>query len=75
MRPTPLCQDDPTTPPECEAECRYRQKFNGFTLQRNALRSELATMVDPYRCGWNLKPGKMGGHPLDYAPCIWRGGK
>lgn len=27
-------------------------------------------MVQPERCGWNLLPGRLGGDPLDYAPCI-----
>lgn len=57
-------------PPVCSLDCRYRQQFSGFDLQRNALRSELASMVDSARCGWNLKPGHLGGRPLDYAPCI-----
>ena len=56
--------------PICAEECRYRQKFTGFALQRNALRSELASMIEPYRCGWNIKPGALGGRPLDYEPCI-----
>ena len=46
-------------------------KYDGFTLQKNALRSELASMIDPIRCGWKLKPNCIGGHPLDYAPCVY----
>ena len=55
--------------PVCVSECRYRQPFGGFDRQRNALRMELASLVQRERCGWNLLPGRIGGHPLDYAPC------
>lgn len=68
-RPTPVDPSNTDEPPICVKDCRFRQKFTGFTLQRNALRSELASMVAADRCGWNLKPGHIGGHPLDYAPC------
>ena len=63
---------DPTNtdPPLCAVDCTWRQKYTGFALQRNALRSELASMIEPFRCGWNLKPGRIGGDPLDYEPCI-----
>lgn len=63
--------EDPTNsdPPLCADDCTWRQKYTGFALQRNALRSELASMIEPFRCGWNLKPGLIGGQPLDYAPC------
>jgi len=71
MKPVPAHPDNTETPPECSADCRYRQKFTGFDLQRNALRTETAHMVEPYRCGWNLKDGAIGGRPLDYAPCIF----
>lgn len=73
-RPTPIHPENKEEPPFCSADCTYRQKFTGFDLQRNALRSELATMVDPWRCGWNLKPGCIGGRPLDYAPCTCKEG-
>lgn len=70
MQPTPL---DPTNtnPPTCSTDCKWRQRFTGYDLQRNALRMETASMVQPERCGWNLKPGRIGGHPLDYAPCTF----
>lgn len=55
--------------PVCASGCRYKQAFGGFDSQRNALRIELASMVQRERCGWNLLPGRIGGHPLDYAPC------
>lgn len=58
-------------PPTCSADCKWRQRFSGYDLQRNALRVETASMVQPERCGWNLKPGRIGGHPLDYAPCTF----
>lgn len=63
--------EDPTNsdPPLCVDDCIWRQKYTGFALQRNALRSELASMIEHFRCGWNLKPGLIGGQPLDYAPC------
>ena len=63
---------DPTNidPPLCSDDCRWRQKYTEFALQKNALRCELASMVVPYRCGWNLKLGRIGGHPLDYEMCI-----
>lgn len=73
MRPRPADPANTDTPPECGVGCRYRQKFDGFDLQRNALRTETAHMVEPYRCGWNLKEGAFGGRPLDYAPCIFHG--
>lgn len=69
MRPKPVDPENTDAPPECKAGCPYRQAFTGFDLQRNALRSELASMIIPWRCGWNIKPGKIGGHPLDYAEC------
>ena len=28
-------------------------------------------MIEPIRCGWNIKPGAIGGRPLDYEPCIF----
>ncbi|WWT36912.1 hypothetical protein [Escherichia phage UPWr_E1] len=40
-------------------------------MQRNALRTETVSMVSKYRCGWNIKPGRIGGHPLDYEACIY----
>lgn len=71
MRPRPVDPQNTDDPPECVAGCRYLMKYDGFALQKNALRSELASMVDPIRCGWNLKPDCIGGHPLDYAPCVF----
>ncbi len=70
MQPAPA---DPanTDPPTCSKECGYRLRFVGYDLQRNALRMETASMVQAERCGWNLKPGRIGGHPLDYAPCTY----
>lgn len=55
--------------PECSAACRWVVTFKGFDLQRNAIRTETASLVQPERCGWNLLTGRIGGHPLDYAPC------
>jgi len=72
MKPSPSDPFNSGAPPECADECCYRQRFDGFDLQRNALRTETASMVEPFRCGWNLKPGLIGGHPLDYEPCIYR---
>lgn len=71
MRPVP---SDPTNtdPPECAKDCPWRHRFSGFDLQRNALRMETASMIHEDRCGWNIKPGHIGGHPLDYEPCIFR---
>lgn len=71
IRPNP---EDPTNPgrPFCKKKCQYRQSYNGYSLQKNALRSELASMIQSERCGWNLKLNHIGGHPLDYAPCIYR---
>lgn len=67
-RPIPA---DPknTGAPVCERACRWMRRFDGYTRQRNALRTEVASMVQPERCGWNLIRGRIGGHPLDYAPC------
>lgn len=67
-RPIPADPEN-TNPPTCEQGCRWMQRFTGYELQRNALRTETASMVQPERCGWNLLPGRLGGHPLDYAPC------
>lgn len=69
-RPVP---EDYTNPdvPVCVTNCEYRITFDGYDLQRNALRTETAHMVQRERCGWNLKQGTIGGHPLDYAPCTF----
>lgn len=67
--PRPVDPDNTDPPPACASQCRYRQRFTGYARQRNALRSELAHMVSEWRCGWNLMPGRLGGQPLDYAPC------
>lgn len=71
MKPIPL---DPSNsdPPECALNCKWRQKFTGYDLQRNALRVEMASMVHEDRCGWNLKSGHLGGRPLDYGPCTFK---
>jgi len=71
MRPVPVHPENNGIPPECNFVCRYRQEFSGFNLQKNALRTETHHMVERYRCGWNLKPKALGGHPLDYEPCIF----
>lgn len=70
-RPRATDPENTESAPECSVDCRYRQKYTGFALQRNALRCELASMVEPFRCGWNIKPGALGGRPLDYEPCIF----
>lgn len=70
-RPTPA---DPerigSVPPECTKDCKWRQTFS-FDRQRNALRCESANLINTYRCGWNLKPGYVGGHLLDYDACTY----
>jgi hypothetical protein len=71
-RPTPVDPTSGSVPPECAKDCKWRQTFS-FDRQRNALRCEAANMVEAYRCGWNLKPGVLGGHALDYAACTYRG--
>lgn len=68
--PYPVDPDRTAIPPECTKNCQWRQAFH-WDLQRNALRLEAPNMVEKYRCGWNLKPGHIGGDPLDYAPCIY----
>jgi len=70
VRPIPA---DPTNPdrPYCSKECTWRQAYNGSSLQKNALRLESGWNIEKQRCGWNLKPGFVGGHPLDYAPCTY----
>lgn len=70
--PSPIDPENNEPPPKCSKDCLYRHHFNGFDLQRNALRSELASMIDKRRCGWNIKPGHIGGHTLDYAPCTYK---
>lgn len=71
MRPKPVDPTNTDIPPTCEQDCPYRQKFEGYDRQRNALRMETASLVQPERCGWNIKPGKIGGNPLDYEACIF----
>lgn len=71
MRPSPADPTNMDIPPTCKPDCPYRQKFNGYDLQRNALRMETASLVQAERCGWNIKPGKIGGHPLDYEACTF----
>jgi hypothetical protein len=71
IRPTPADNGN-LNPPECKKDCKYRQIYKGFALQKNALRCELASMIVPERCGWNILPGRLGGYPLDYAPCYFK---
>jgi hypothetical protein len=68
-RPTKIDINMPGIPPVCSEECKYMQSYSAFSLQRNALRMETPSLIAKYRCGWNLKPGHIGGDPLDYAPC------
>lgn len=66
----PVASDPKNTdPPVCAPGCKYIRLFQDFSQQRNALRLETASLVQEERCGWNLLPGRYGGHPLDYAPC------
>ena len=71
MQPNPSDPTNTDIPPTCKPDCPYRQKFGGYDLQRNALRMETVSLVQSERCGWNIKPGKIGGHPLDYEACIY----
>jgi ribosomal protein S14 len=71
-RPRPADPTNVEGTPECRRGCTYHQTFRDFALQRNALRMEIAHMVNPHRCGWNLLPGRLGGHPLDYSACTFR---
>lgn len=71
QRPIAADPENRDEPPVCSAQCRYRQSFGEFSLQRNALRSELASMIATDRCGWNIKPGRIGGRPLDYDQCVF----
>lgn len=71
MRPTAVDPENKDAPPTCKAGCAYKQKFSSFSLQRNAIRTETTHMIAVNRCGWNLKPGVIGGSPLDYAPCVF----
>jgi len=68
---------DPTNMgrPYCSEKCKWRQSYNDCHLQKNALRVELGWIIEKDRCGWNLKPGHPGGHPLDYMPCTFKGTK
>lgn len=68
LRPVPADPEN-TNPPVCKRGCKWLQVFSGYDRQRNALRIETASLVQEDRCGWNLLPGRIGGHPLDYAPC------
>lgn len=68
-RPRPEDPEREAVPPACEPGCRW-QMIISTERQQNALRMELVSLVEECRCGWNLKPGQMGGpHPLDFAPC------
>lgn len=71
IKPTASDPLNDVEPPTCKADCPYRQEFRGYDLQRNALRTETVSIVSKYRCGWNIKPGRIGGHPLDYEACIY----
>lgn len=73
MQPKPVDPANTDNPPSCKADCPYRQTFKGYDLQKNALRTETASLVQAERCGWNIKPGKLGGRPLDYEACIYTG--
>lgn len=54
-------------PPKCSAGCKYRMKYASDQRQVNALRVETIPFQD--RCGWDIKPGRIGGRPDDYYPC------
>ena len=69
--PIPVDNTNNDIPPICQKNCKWRMKYNDFSLQINAIRTEVASMVAVERCGWNLKPNRIGGHPLDYAPCTF----
>lgn len=71
VRPKPVDPTNPEPAPFCKKECGWRQPFIDNHLQSNALRFEIIS-PDKNRCGWNLKPNFIGGHPLDYAPCIYK---
>jgi hypothetical protein len=69
-RPTPIDPARDSVPPECAMDCKWWKTFN-FDIQQNALRLDAASIIEIYRCGWNLKPGVIGGHALDYAACTY----
>jgi len=69
-RPRPTHPDNTDIPPVCSPDCRWRRTYRDYDRQRNALRMETAHMVQAARCGWNIKPGHLGGRDLDYEPCI-----
>ena len=71
-RPAPVDKTNLEPPPVCVKGCKWLKEYNGLAVQCNALRSECGHMVSRYRCGWNLKPRMTGGHPLDYAPCVFK---
>lgn len=56
--------------PENKEECKYRNYWSGSNLQKNALRIESGWSVEKWRCGYLLKDSCIGGHPLDYFPCL-----
>lgn len=56
--------------PKCSASCKYRMPYEQLKPQKNALRIEMFYPSD--RCGYNLKPGRIGGRPDDYYPCSFR---
>ena len=67
-RPVRIDPENKKPRPICSKNCKWKINAS-MKKQQNALRVE--TMVDPSRCGWNIKPGMIGGHPLDYAPCAF----
>lgn len=61
---TPPCGNDPK-------QCQYRKSIQSefySTPRRTAFRTEVICPAD--RCGWLLKPHRIGGQFDDYGYCI-----
>ncbi len=56
--------------PVCKKDCSWRQPYTRLDNQVNALRIEIMSPAD--RCFYNLKDGRIGGHPDDYYPCTFK---
>ena len=60
-------------PHPCKWACEYRFKVKSeHRLQSNAIRGEGMWSDHPWRCGFRLKEGRIGGRGCDYKECWYR---
>lgn len=58
--------------PENKVDCQYRKSIKSdfySTPRKTAFRTEITCPID--RCGFLLKPSKIGGVFTDYDYCLW----